>query len=38
LLTLRFTSGLIILEYIKGFKRKLSRDLRAAFYWCGDPC
>jgi len=37
LFTSRFSSGLIRLENIKGFKRKLCRHLREALYSCGEP-
>jgi len=37
LFTSRFSSGLILLEYIQGFKRYLCRHLRGAVSRCGNP-
>jgi len=34
--TSRFSSGLVILEYMKGFKRELCRHLSGALYRCGE--
>jgi len=35
LFTSRFSSDLILLEYMKGFKRQLYQHLRGAIYRCG---
>jgi len=37
LFTSRFSIGLLLLEYTKGFKRQLCRNLHGTLCRCGDP-